>query len=236
MIHLFYGNDIDSRKKAMLGVLKSFKDEPFKIEGSRFEKGMLEDLIGSSGLFSKKLAVILENAFSSSSEEKYLLGRMQDMADSDNIFIFLEEKIDAETVKKIKKFAEDVKNFKLEAKNAGPKFNTFALADALGRRDKKSLWVGITKAFEERIAPEEIVGILFWQVKSLILANSVKNEKEAEEAGLKPFVYQKAKAFAKNYKEDKLKELAGKLAFLLPETRRKSADSAMALERLVLEI
>jgi len=236
MIYFFYGNDISSRKKALLEVLKNFSDEPFKIDGSHFDQGALEDLIGSSGLFAKKLPIILENVFSVSDEESYLVGRMQDMADSENAFIFIEDKLDAETVKKVKKFAKEVQNFKLEAKNIGPKFNIFALADSLGKKDKKSLWLGITRAFEERISPEEIVGILFWQVKSMILANSVKNEKEAEEAGLKPFVYQKAKGFSKNYKEEKLKELAGKLAFLLPETRRKSADSAMALERLVLEI
>ena len=73
----------------------------------------------------------------------------------------------------------------------------------MGKRDKKGAWAEYQKVLKEGLVPEEIHGILFWQIKTMLLASSSKSSVEAD---LNPFVFKKAKEFSKNYSEDELKK------------------------------
>ena len=116
---------------------------------------------------------------------------------------------------------------------AKDEFKIFALTDALGARDKKALWTLYRKAVELGKVPEEIHGILFWQVKSMVLA---ARSKSAGEAGLNPFVYGKAKRYAENYSGDELKAMLEKLVTIYHDSHRGVCDFETAMEIFLLGI
>jgi hypothetical protein len=141
--------------------------------------------------------------------------------------------VDTETLRAITDAAEKVQSFTLKEKKGKPDFNIFSLTDAFGRRDKKNLWVLFQKAVESGAVPEEIHGILFWQLKSMLLAHACKS---AAEAGVKPFVWSKARTFAKNWSEEELKNLSAKMVSLYHDAHRGIYEFPIALERLILTI
>jgi hypothetical protein len=108
----------------------------------------------------------------------------------------------------------------------------FAMADALGARDKKTLWILYRQAVEEGKASEEIHGILFWQAKSMVLAARTKF---AGEAGLNPYVYTKSKRYAENFSEPELTALLDRLVSVYHDSHRGMHEFETALERLILE-
>jgi hypothetical protein len=82
-------------------------------------------------------------------------------------------------------------------------------------------------------AVEEIHGVLFWQVKSMLLATRAK---DAEDAGMKAFPFGKAKRFAKNYSPEELVQLSRAMLEVSHEARRGVHDFSLALERLLLTV
>ena len=106
----------------------------------------------------------------------------------------------------------------------------FSLTDALGNRDKKKLWTLYQKAIRTNAVPEELHGILFWQVKTMLLVS----QKETKD--LKPFAVSKAKKFIQNYSEEELQKLARNLVELYHDTRRGFVEFPIALEQFILSI
>ena len=108
----------------------------------------------------------------------------------------------------------------------------FAMADALGARDKKTLWILYRQAVEAGKVPEEIHGILFWQAKSIALAARTNS---ATEADLNPFVYGKAKRYAANYSDKEINNLLERLVAVYHDSHRGIHEFETAMERLILE-
>jgi DNA polymerase III delta subunit len=107
------------------------------------------------------------------------------------------------------------------------------LAEALGKRDRKNLWVLYRRALLEDISPEEIHGTLFWQAKSIILARVAKS---AKEAGIKDFPFSRAKTYANNFSEKESGELLSRLINISHDSRRGLSDISLALEELTLTV
>jgi DNA polymerase III delta subunit len=111
-------------------------------------------------------------------------------ANADTPVIMTASGLDAETKKKIPKNAA-VETFEVKTEGEGASQSTFALTDAYVKGDRKQTWVLYRRFIEGGASAEEIHGILSWQVRALVLASKTKS---ATEAGLKPFVYTKAKS------------------------------------------
>ena len=77
-------------------------------------------------------------------------------------------------------------------------FNIFALTDAMGARSKRDAWVLYQKALASGMVPEEVFYKLMWQLKTML---TVKRTKSVSETDMKPFPYNKAKGFLKNFKK-----------------------------------
>ena len=75
--------------------------------------------------------------------------------------------------------------------------------------------------------------MLFWIVKTMMLASSTASP---EEAGLKPFVYNKAKRFLKNYKQKELNKILLDITSVIYKARKVGEPTTHALERFVLSI
>ena|SRR3989344_5218657 len=109
--------------------------------------------------------------------------------------------------------AEDkLTTFKLPSEK-NEKFNSFLLANAFGGGDKLNLWIYFRLAIEKGVSLEELVGILFWKMKDMLIK----------------------KNFSK-FSEAKLKDSASRLSYLLPEARKGGRDAESALEQFLLEV
>jgi DNA polymerase III delta subunit len=240
MIYFIHGDTQKGFKKASQLVDSMLAKKPdaevFKISTENFSENKLQELIGGQSLFSKKYIVQMSRILEDEAYGDVLLKNLKEVAESENIFVWVEEKIKAPALKKIEKVSEKIQEYKLaDSKKAGREagdFNTFALADAFGQRDKKKLWTLYVEALKNS-APEEIHGILWWQLKSMIL--SVKSG-SASEVGMKDFPYNKAKRFAKNFTADELQDLSDEMIAIYHESRRGGSDLGIRLEKFLLEV
>lgn len=237
MIYLLYGNNTQTSREKLHVLLEALSKkrpdaEHFYINSENTPEFSIEELISSQGLFEQKYIVVLDNLFADKDKKDELVKFLKEMQSAEHVFIFLEGKLDKKTLTKFEKYAEKIQEFsKGEVKKE--RFNTFSLTDAFGKRDRKDLWTLYQKAKAENIADEEIHGILFWQVKSMLLVLQSNN---AKEAGLNPFVFAKSKGFLRNYSEDEVRSLSQKLISLSHDARRGICGFDTALERLILAL
>lgn len=113
----------------------------------------------------------------------------------------------------------------------GKEFNIFTLTDALGARKKREAWVLYQKALASGLSPEEIFFKLVWQIKTMLVAGKTRN---AEEADMNAFPYNKAKSFLKNFKEGELEKLSEALVIGYHEARRGKEDMETFVEKILL--
>jgi DNA polymerase III delta subunit len=238
MIYLVHGNDGGLVKDKLHGLLKALaikkpNAEVFRVTLDNWSEGQLNELVESQGLFEHKYIVVLDSIFADKAATEILIDRLADLKKSDNVFIVVEGKIDAAKLTKLSKHAEKV--WKADAKETAPKkaFNVFAITDALGRRDRKSLWAMYHSALFNGSEPEELHGLLFWQIKSLLIA---AQSKSAEEAGQKPFVWSKAKGFLQNFTPEELKGASSSLVDIYHDARKGIVDFDIALEKFILGV
>lgn len=135
-------------------------------------------------------------------------------------------------------FGEKVKAPKeTEEDLIGPKaraeFNIFALTDAIGARKKRDAWVLYQKALASGMAPEEVFYKLVWQAKTMLVA---KNTKSVAETDMKPFPYNKAKGFLKNFKEGEIEELSESLVEGYHQARRGEGEIETLVEKTLLKL
>lgn len=250
MLYFLHGSNKDkAREKArelMEGLVKKRPEASlFKLETENFNSAQLEELVGGQGLFSNKYIVFLDGLFENAEIKEQVLKFYKEISESENIFIWLEGKVDKATLTKLEKIAEKVQKFESEEESGrkfstGPDqsfslkdFNIFSLADAFGRRETKSAWILLQKALMKDIPAEEIHGVIFWQVKSMMLAEEAKT---ASEAGLSPFVFSKSKKYAGNFPDGQLAKLSSRLVKMYHEAHRGIVDFPAAIEKLVLTI
>lgn len=236
MIYVFLGDRIkttDSVKKNTESLLKKKPDaEVFKINEDNFSQDFVLELLNSQGLFSKKYIVVLDNLLSKHIEIDEKDGFLPLMKNSEHIFFVIDDILSDSNIEVLKKISEKLTIFEnKEVKKEN--FNIFDLANFLGRKDKKNLWVGYIKAIDNGVSVEEVLGILFWQVKNIVLVKKTKNQKET---GLSPFVYKNAIAFSKNWEDGEILNLADKLIQVSDDVRSGEGEGEILLERVLLTI
>jgi DNA polymerase III delta subunit len=241
MIILSYGTDTDKAREKAHGVLEQLKKkrpdaELFKLDAEGFSADKLEEFLVSRGLFESKYVVFLDRVSEDKLHKETLVGKLKEMGAAENAFVVFEGKLDKATVAKFDRHSEKVYAFADDDAVPASKakdFNVFALSDALGKRDRKTLWLLYLETVRRNIAPEEINGILFWQAKNMVLAAETRGPSEA---GLNPFVYSKAKQYAGNFSPDELRDLPFKIVRLYHDSRRGIHDFEIALERFTLSV
>lgn len=245
MIHFFYGNDEVKKRDAMRAVKQSFmKENPntsvFALDEKNWSEGRLDELLSADGLFGEKRIVVCENIFNTKDEdddaqeangaEEDVVRRTPEMSISPHCFVIIAKKANKKLLASLQTSGASVEKYSTETKKD---FSVFALADALGERDKKKLWVLLQKEIRKESSAEEIIGTLFWKVKTMILAHGAKS---ASEAGLSPFVWSKANAHAKKWTDAELTALSSKLVRVFHDSHAGEAEPYGTLESFVLEL
>lgn len=111
-------------------------------------------------------------------------------------------------------------------------YNIFELTDALANKDKKRALSALYKALENGENPTELLGLLAWQVRNLLV---FKNSTNISDLKLHPFVLGKIKKSAKNFSVDGLNVVLSKiidldLAFKTTDLNEKNALSLLIAE------
>lgn len=240
MFYYFYGTDRDKARERSRGVLSAMKTkrpgaEYFRMTPDSWNPAAFEEFLSGQGLFERKFIVFADGLFENAEAKEWVLSHVAGIGESENAFVFLEGKTDAASLKKIEKHAQEAKVFEAVKQRAsfGGESNIFALADALGSRDKKKLWVLLSEALIRGETPEAISGVLFWQVKSMLAARGAKS---AAESGLKPFVFMKSVRYAKEYSEEELRSLSRKIISDYHDAHRGLSDLSVSLERFSLSL
>ena len=236
MIYVFYGNDYEKVGKKygqfFDGFLKKNPSaEVFYFNDENFDFGRAEELSGSAGLFGSARVGVFRRCLKNEMSRDFLSSLLEKFSSSENIFIFVEDKLTKDLEDKLKKAGAKIEMVSGEAEKSG-EFNRFSLPDALGRRDKKEAWVLLQKARGAGISPEEIHGMIFWQFKNIALAK----EYGARIPGVAPYPAQRAAAHGKRFTAKEIREKLGEIVRIYHDSRLGGAELDLAVEKFVLEI
>ena len=213
MIYLFTGDDTKKKNQAFEKLLKNFPKEVevFSVNKNNFDLAQTESFYSGAGLFFNKCIVIFLNIFEKEEAREFLLKNMGLISKSQNVFVFLESKLKKIELDIFKKNKAEINIFELP-KAKKEKYDNFLLAYDFEKRDKLNLWIHFRQAIDKGVGMEELVGVLFWKAKDMMLK----------------------KNFSK-FKEQELKNFVSKLSYLLPEARKKGFDDESVFEQFLLE-
>ncbi|MEK7190137.1 MAG: hypothetical protein AAB661_00015 [Patescibacteria group bacterium] len=219
MIYLFSGDDT---KNKILNYEKFIKSPPvraglaknaetFSISRNNFNRMQIESLYSGSSLFSSESIVIFSNVFEYEETRDFILEKLKLMEESNNTFIFLEGKLNKSILDAFKKARAEINIFE-QLKEKKEKFDNFLVANAFANKDKLNTWIYFRQAVDRGVPMEELIGVLFWKIKDMILKKN----------------YSK-------HSEEQLKIFVSRISYLLPEARKKGRDAESAFEQFLLE-
>ena len=230
MLFVYYGTDTLGIRAAAYEAAETAGGDLHVIDGDRFEVGMLRDVASSVSLFGAEAVYLLDTPSSLGAFQEELVSLLPTLAESAQHFIVIEGKLLAADKKRYQKYASEMNE---QVGEGAARFNTFLFADALARKDRKTLWLLYQEARRADIAPEEIVGVLWWQLKALRLAAMTNS---ASEAGMKDYPYRKAKGALRNFTKEELEQFSTDLITIQHESRRGTHDFDLALEHWLLAL
>jgi DNA polymerase III delta subunit len=200
------------------------------IEALEYQPGQVADALGATSLFGGEEWFVFDTPSGNEEFINDVKESLAEMAESVNTFVILEGALLAAQKKTYEKHATEMKEFiadKIE------RFNSFALAEALAGKDKRQLWVLLQEAKLAGQREEEIIGILWWQLKALRLAVRTKT---AAEAGMKDFPYNKAKRALTKFAPGEIEILSQSLLELYHDGHAGVRELDLSLEEWILRV
>jgi hypothetical protein len=214
MIYLFTGDDAKTKHAGYEKFVKSVSEgtETFFISRNDFNKNQIESLYSGAGLFSTKSTVMFSNILEYEETRDFILDKLEQMGESATAFIFLEGKLNKPILDAFREARAELNVFELP-KEKKEKFNNFLLADAFSDKDKLNLWVYYRQAVDLGVGLEELVGVLFWKAKDMLLKKNLGK-----------------------FSEQELKDFSYRISYILPEARTSGRDAETVLEKFLLEV
>lgn len=240
MLYILHGADFSKRNKKVNELVDTLLAKKpgtllVKIDASETSFNGLDQFISGQGLFEQKLIVVLSGLLDNKETREEVVEKAEELATSDNIFITTDESITPKALLEISGHAQKVQEFSLRV-GTKPEFNIFSLGDAVGSRDRMGAWVSFLKAVESGAEPEEIHGVILWQLKNITLAKKAHGDGgKLKSAGVSPFVAGKAVRYSKNYTEGELKKVMSDLLVLYHDSHRGMVELGSGLEKFILE-
>lgn len=202
MLTLLIGTDA-ARAKERLSALAG--RAPSTALAADIAPAQLLSLAQSASLFGEPSTYALSGLFADEAREEELIALLPALARSEHLFL-LEEESGVVLAKAVEKAKGTVIKAKAEAKKETS--DPFALANALGKRDKRELWLLYRKAIDEGAAPEQLIGMLAWKARQMLA-------REGSEASRK---------------------LSSDIVAAYHESRRGGGEMELLLERLILTL
>src|SRR3989338_5501412 len=113
MFYLLHGQDIYRSKEKLNELVAHFKTKVsdlgfFRIEGENFSEAEFKELLKGKTLFEKKYVVVCERVLENKEASNFILDNSDDLAKTDNMFLFLEEEVDEKILEEFKKSAHTI--------------------------------------------------------------------------------------------------------------------------------
>lgn len=229
MLYVLTGSDTIKAKARALVLAKGFELVRFGDGGETFANVL--GYLSSQGLFAPKVALLLDRPLDDTEGKLLLTEHAEQLAKGKALVLVIEPVLSAPTLKSLGKNAT-IERFEEKEKPQTPLPNVFALTDAFAAGDRKTSWMLYRRLIEAGSAPEEIHGALTWQARALVLASKSKS---AEEAGLKSFVYGKAKRAGARLGEAGTVALSRELVSLIHKARSGEGGLGELLEAFLLK-
>lgn len=233
MFEVLYGNDSISVRSALLKKTAAAQAEGVdvaQIDNDTYVPGMFADAVSGTSLFGAGMLFVVDAGTAKAELKAALLESLLALKESPHTFLITEGALLADQKKQYAKLAASMEEFKVAA---AERYNVFAMADSLAKKDKRMLWVQLMEAKAAGLSAEEIIGTLWWQLKSLRLAAVTSG---AAEAGMKDFPYQKAKRALGSFKPGELEQLSASLLSVYHDGHGGVRDIDIALEKWVLGV
>lgn len=213
MIYLFSGGDTKNKLLSYEKFIKTLPKgtETFSVTRNNFDKMQIESLYSGSSLFFSKLAVVFSGILEYEDNREFVLGKLEQMSESSNVFVFLESKLNKSILDVFKKHKAQMNIFELP-KEKKEKYDNFLVANAFSQKDKLNTWICFREAMDRGVGMEEIIGVLFWKIKNMLITKNFGKFSEAE-----------------------LKDSASVLSYLLPEARKQGRDAEAVFEQFLLK-
>jgi hypothetical protein len=213
MIYLFAGDDSKKKLVNYENFLQSLPKgtEIFSISRNNFDPMRVESFYSGNTLFSPLSVVIFDGILEREETRDFILEILPLLGESSNYFIFLESKLLKPTLDKFKKARSEMNVFELP-KEKKEKFDNFLVANAFSAKDKLNTWIYFRQAVDRGVVMEELIGVLFWKIKDMILRKNFNK-----------------------FSEPELQNFAAKISYLLPEARKSGLDAEAAFEEFLLE-
>lgn len=235
MLYVLHGDIKEVKKNVQKHLSSLTKKRPdaevFRVDTQNYTEDTIRELIGSQGLFEKKYIVVCDGLYEKKETRESINEFLKEMQESEHVFLCAEGEVDKRTLPTLEKHAEKVWAFTPKEKKTST--NIFTLANHLGRKDRERLWAQYLTYLDQGISAEEIIGVLFWQVKNIIIAQKTSS---AKESGLSPFVYGNASAFAKKWTKEELEKISSQLVAVTSSVRSGEGDSETLLEAVLLGV
>lgn len=239
MLYLFYGTDYQKARTQFKAATLQAKQKHPQAHVVALDEASIPfddsiDRFTHPQLFANTRIIILDEV-NDIPEWELTPPRAQTFTQSEDIVFALAKTFPKKTISVVEKAGGKIYECKKVRGAAKPKRSTannhFALTDAFARKDKKQSWILYRKLIDEKVVPEEIHGLLVWQIKALLLASQCNS---AGQAGLNPFVYKKAQSFLSHWSEEELLETYKKFVELYHDSHRGIMEMETAIEKFLL--
>jgi len=117
MIYFVYGNKTEESLNKFKEIANSFKEgnlSVFRFDDDTFELDEFKNVFKTDGLFGQKCLVLLKRVFNNSIAKEYILENLEALNNSENIFVFLEEKIKPTDLKEVQKCAKNIFEYSVD--------------------------------------------------------------------------------------------------------------------------
>lgn len=235
MIHVFVGEDTQkARETARAVFMKAREDEPgsavSRFDDISFDFTLATELLNAESLFGGGNVLYFDGILDHPDGEAFYRTILKE----DGHEVIIRETNPPKDLLAFFARIGEVKTFPLYAK-IEQRPDSFALADALGRRDKKAAWVEFEKVRRSGAAMEEVHGTVFWAFKTMYLIATLAKP-DVLASGVKEFTYKNYAVGAKKYTTTELAQKLSELKNMYHYAHRGEGDFDVLMEQFVLAI
>jgi len=117
MFYILHGQDTYRSREKFNELVSHFKTKVsdlgfFRIEGENFSEAEFKELLRGKTLFEKKYVVVCENVLENKEALNFIPGGLDDLAKTENMFLFWEEGVEEKVLEEFKKQAYKIQEYK----------------------------------------------------------------------------------------------------------------------------
>lgn len=235
MLYLIIGNQKENIDKEINKISK--KDDVLKLDAFSWDVDLVRGKLESNSLFGgsgEDEVLVLDNISENTEAWEFLRQITETVVSSEKQVVLIERDLNKEEVEFFDKAKVEIKDLR-EKKQVEYDFSPFAIQDALGAKDTKSVWIEYIKLRNLGIEAEEITPKLIQKARDMLASNFGASK---EDLSIKSdYPYNKSKRDFKNWKPEVLKNFYSRLISIYHEARSIGGENLdVALEREILKI